>query len=44
MPDIIETGRWSEKIPLISRSDRVEGGRSGLVNIQTEIWLTALNI
>ncbi|EPJ1665049.1 CotH kinase family protein [Klebsiella pneumoniae] len=37
MPDIIETGRWSEKIPLISRSDRVEGGRSGLVNIQTEI-------
>lgn len=44
MPDIIETGRWSEKIPLISRSDRVEGGRSGLVKFRLKFWLTALNI
>ncbi len=37
MPDIIESGKWGGSIPLITRTDRVEGGKSGLVNIQTEI-------
>ena len=37
MPDIIESGKWGSSIPLITRTDRVEGGKSGLVNIQTEI-------
>ncbi|EIX9524621.1 hypothetical protein ML073_002292, partial [Klebsiella pneumoniae] len=28
--------KWENDIPLITRSDKVAGGKEGLVNIQTE--------
>ncbi|WP_430690126.1 sialate O-acetylesterase [Klebsiella quasipneumoniae] len=34
MTDITETGKWEGNIPFITRSDRVEGGKNGLINIQ----------
>lgn len=35
MPTINETSLWETDIPLIARLDKVEGGKAGLVNIQT---------
>ncbi|MGI1227206.1 hypothetical protein [Raoultella ornithinolytica] len=34
MTDITEDGKWEGSIPFITRSDRVEGGRAGLINVQ----------
>ncbi|HIH9464312.1 TPA: right-handed parallel beta-helix repeat-containing protein, partial [Klebsiella variicola subsp. variicola] len=35
MPTINETSLWETDIPLIARLDKVEGGKAGLVNVQT---------
>ncbi|HCQ7475386.1 TPA: right-handed parallel beta-helix repeat-containing protein [Klebsiella michiganensis] len=38
MSEIIETGKWEDGIPFITRKDKVEGGNSGKINIQARIF------
>ncbi|HBS4805578.1 TPA: hypothetical protein MAI83_005392, partial [Klebsiella pneumoniae] len=35
MTSIIETPKWGD-VPLITRADKVEGGRGGAANIQAQ--------
>ncbi|HBR1497558.1 TPA: right-handed parallel beta-helix repeat-containing protein [Klebsiella pneumoniae] len=37
MSEIIETEKWEDGIPFITRKDKVEGGNSGKINIQARI-------
>ncbi|HHG1338509.1 TPA: right-handed parallel beta-helix repeat-containing protein [Klebsiella pneumoniae] len=38
MSEIIETGKWEDGIPFITRKDKVEGGNSGKINVQARIF------
>ncbi|MEX9281468.1 hypothetical protein AB7Z21_15620, partial [Klebsiella pneumoniae] len=43
MTNINEKADWQESIPMITRTDKVQGGREGKVNVQTEILAARTN-